>query len=71
MPHDWLVAFDDLLTHRLRCCTTCGASPIVYWGIAQTDGLLVAYGVCQPCYGQDPDCTQAVRVLEGRYETAR
>ena len=69
MPGDWTIAFDTLLTHRLTHCTTCGTRGIVSWGMASAAAVVVAYGVCQGCYRQDPDCGQAVRVLEARYET--
>ena len=50
MPQDWLVAFDDLLTHRLLGCTVCGDRERWYWGIAAVGALVLAYVLCQACY---------------------
>jgi hypothetical protein len=66
MP-DWLVAVDDLLTHRLQACTRCGVRERWYWGIATAGAVVVAYVLCQGCYRQSTGLRAVEAVLEARY----
>ena len=64
---DWLVAVDDGLVERLRCCTLCGRSPVALWGICGTLRLALAYVLCRPC--RDTGGVRRVEVLYAqRYE---
>jgi hypothetical protein len=51
---DWLVALDDALCTRLRCCTVCGRTePSLWFDIWHERGVVtVAVVVCGGCRGQ-------------------
>jgi hypothetical protein len=72
-----LVAFDDLLVARLRCCTLCGRPKAAQHAVvAITQGrtgqtLHIAYGLCEPCAARQ-GWRQALHALFGqRYLTVR
>jgi hypothetical protein len=64
---DWLVAFDDGLTLRLRCCTLCGRTPVHLWGVCGSPRAAFAYVLCRSCH--DTGGVRRVEVLFAqRYE---
>ena len=68
MP-DWLVAFDDMLTRRLRSCTDCarptGDGWCGIWTLAS--GHSVAYAVCERCKSREGSEAALRQRLEARY----
>jgi hypothetical protein len=52
---DWLIAFDDGLTHRLRCGTVCGRGQRHWGGVWQMSMVPLAYVLCVRCHTTDPE----------------
>jgi hypothetical protein len=67
---DWLVALDDALMVRLRCCTLCGRRTAeIYFDIWVSEALQRAIGtaVCLACHAS-PAWRDAVdAVMQQRY----
>jgi hypothetical protein len=69
-PHrtDGVVAEDDLLTTRLRCCTIGGRRPgILEQALVSVDDLAVATVRCLRCRDNDPQMTSLPAFLVQRY----
>ena len=64
---DWLIAFDDGLTQRLRCCTVCGRGPLHWWGVWQMSVVTLAYVLCVRCHTTDPEQRRLRAIMYQRY----
>jgi hypothetical protein len=70
---DWLIAADDLLTHRLRTCTCCSRAVAVGEGwlqVMEIGPLSVAVLRCRACYTQAGALARLDRLLRQRYDAA-
>jgi hypothetical protein len=74
MDPDWLVAVDDAMCARLRCCTLCGRTePSLWFDIWHEPGVVtVAVMLCARCRGEGGRGRERIQqLLERRYGGSR
>ena len=68
---DQTSALNTLMWHPLRCCTLCGRARVLQGGVwfCHEPGvrLAVAFALCDPCRGADPDLVALDALLKHRY----